>query len=252
MTDRPFQLVSPFAPAGDQPQAIAKLVDGLKSGLAQQTLLGVTGSRQDVHDGERHRARAAAHAGAGAQQDARRAALRRVPRVLPAQRGGVLRLVLRLLPARGVRALDRHVHREGLVDQRAHRADAPVGDEGAARAPDVDHRRDGVGDLRPRRSRGLPRRWCCTSRAATRSTSASCCAGSRTCSTRATSSILHAARIACAATSIDIFPAESERDAVRVELFDDEIEQIALFDPLTGEVAAQAAALHDLSRRRTT
>lgn len=35
---------------------------------------------------------------------------------------------------------------------------------------------------------------------------------------------------------IDIFPAESERDAVRVELFDDEIEQICYFDPLTGEV----------------
>jgi excinuclease ABC subunit B len=44
MTDRPFQLVSPFAPAGDQPQAIAQLVDGLKNGLAKQTLLGVTGS----------------------------------------------------------------------------------------------------------------------------------------------------------------------------------------------------------------
>jgi excinuclease ABC subunit B len=35
---------------------------------------------------------------------------------------------------------------------------------------------------------------------------------------------------------IDIFPAESERDAVRVELFDDEVEQISTFDPLTGEV----------------
>lgn len=35
---------------------------------------------------------------------------------------------------------------------------------------------------------------------------------------------------------IDIFPAESERDAVRVELFDDEIEQISYFDPLTGEI----------------
>jgi len=34
---------------------------------------------------------------------------------------------------------------------------------------------------------------------------------------------------------IDIFPAESEKDAVRVELFDDEIESITLFDPLTGE-----------------
>ena len=35
---------------------------------------------------------------------------------------------------------------------------------------------------------------------------------------------------------IDIFPAESEREAVRVELFDEEVEQISIFDPLTGEV----------------
>jgi len=35
---------------------------------------------------------------------------------------------------------------------------------------------------------------------------------------------------------IDIFPAESERDSVRIELFDDEVEQISFFDPLTGEV----------------
>jgi excinuclease ABC subunit B len=35
---------------------------------------------------------------------------------------------------------------------------------------------------------------------------------------------------------IDIYPAESDEEAVRVELFDDEIEQIALFDPLTGEL----------------
>lgn len=35
---------------------------------------------------------------------------------------------------------------------------------------------------------------------------------------------------------IDIFPADSERDAVRVELFDDEIETLSYFDPLTGEV----------------
>jgi excinuclease ABC subunit B len=39
-----FQLVSPFQPAGDQPQAIAKLVKGYHRGQKQQTLLGVTGS----------------------------------------------------------------------------------------------------------------------------------------------------------------------------------------------------------------
>lgn len=41
---RDFSLVSQYQPAGDQPSAIAKLVDGLESGLAHQTLLGVTGS----------------------------------------------------------------------------------------------------------------------------------------------------------------------------------------------------------------
>jgi len=35
---------------------------------------------------------------------------------------------------------------------------------------------------------------------------------------------------------IDIFPAESEREALRVELFDDEVESLVLFDPLTGEI----------------
>ncbi|HEU4603094.1 MAG TPA: excinuclease ABC subunit UvrB [Steroidobacteraceae bacterium] len=35
---------------------------------------------------------------------------------------------------------------------------------------------------------------------------------------------------------IDIFPAESEREALRVELFDDEVDSLVLFDPLTGEI----------------
>ncbi|WP_290610730.1 excinuclease ABC subunit UvrB [Arsukibacterium sp. UBA3155] len=41
---RAFELVSDYQPAGDQPEAIVKLVDGLEAGLAHQTLLGVTGS----------------------------------------------------------------------------------------------------------------------------------------------------------------------------------------------------------------
>ena len=39
-----FELVSKYKPAGDQPNAIETLVDGLECGLAAQTLLGVTGS----------------------------------------------------------------------------------------------------------------------------------------------------------------------------------------------------------------
>ncbi|MGH8243814.1 MAG: DEAD/DEAH box helicase family protein, partial [Steroidobacteraceae bacterium] len=41
---RPFELRANYEPAGDQPQAIAALIDGIESGLAHQTLLGVTGS----------------------------------------------------------------------------------------------------------------------------------------------------------------------------------------------------------------
>jgi len=42
---------------------------------------------------------------------------------------------------------------------------------------------------------------------------------------------------------IDIFPAESERDAVRIELFDEEVETLAYFDPLTGEVTRRVPRL---------
>ena len=41
---KPFEVIAKFAPAGDQPVAIEGLVSGIQSGLAHQTLLGVTGS----------------------------------------------------------------------------------------------------------------------------------------------------------------------------------------------------------------
>ena len=39
-----FKLVSSYAPTGDQPEAINKIVEGIEDGLKYQTLLGVTGS----------------------------------------------------------------------------------------------------------------------------------------------------------------------------------------------------------------
>lgn len=44
VSDQPFELVTDFKPAGDQPQAIAKLVKGIEQGMHGQLLLGVTGS----------------------------------------------------------------------------------------------------------------------------------------------------------------------------------------------------------------
>ena len=39
-----FKLVAPYQPTGDQPEAIAKLTDGVRKGYREQTMLGVTGS----------------------------------------------------------------------------------------------------------------------------------------------------------------------------------------------------------------
>ena len=157
MEQQPFRLEADYAPAGDQPQAIEKLVEGLNEGLAHQTLLGVTGSGKTFSVAGRDRARAAPDDGARPQQDPRRTALRRVSRVLPAQRGRVLRLLLRLLPAGSLRAVLRHLYREGRLGERAHRADAALGHQGAARAARLDHRRDRLLDLRPGRPAGISR-----------------------------------------------------------------------------------------------
>ena len=63
----PFQLHSDFAPAGEQPQAIAALIAGFRAGEAHQVLLGVTGSgktftianviQQTGRPGQGHRAK---------------------------------------------------------------------------------------------------------------------------------------------------------------------------------------------------
>ena len=109
--------------------------------------------RQDDDDGGHHRARPAPDARHGAQQDARRAALQRVPDVLPRQRGRVLRLLLRLLPARGLRPEQGPLHREGLGDQPGGRPPAPRGDRRPLRPPRRDRRR-----LASRRSSASARR----------------------------------------------------------------------------------------------
>ena len=44
MKNKPFKLVSPYKPTGDQPEAIERLTAGLEAGMKYQTLLGVTGS----------------------------------------------------------------------------------------------------------------------------------------------------------------------------------------------------------------
>ena len=47
-----FKLVSNYKPTGDQPKAIEYLSNGIKEGKKFQTLLGVTGSRKNFHNGK--------------------------------------------------------------------------------------------------------------------------------------------------------------------------------------------------------
>ena len=54
---------------------------------------------------------------------------------------------------------------------------------------------------------------------------------------------LHRATFRVRGDVIDIYPAESERNAIRIELFDDVIEQLSYFDPLTGEVQQRVPRL---------
>ena len=113
--------------------------------------------RQDLHHGQGDRGDAAPCHHPRAEQDAGRAALWRVQELLPRQRGGVFRQLLRLLPARSLCAAHRHLHRKGLVDQRADRPHAPLGDARAAGARRRHHRRLGVVHLRYRLGRDLYR-----------------------------------------------------------------------------------------------
>ena len=187
-------------------------VRGPRARRPAQVLLGITGCGKTFTVAnviEQHPAPDADHR---AQQDAGAAALRRVQGAVPRQRRPLLRQLLRLLPARGVRPVDRHVHREGLDDQRRDRPHAPRGDAsrcsrgatciivasvsciygiGAAEA----YRGMKI-DLDARQSRcgATP-----------------CCAGSSSSSTSATTSTSTAARSACAATSSRSSPPTSAR-----------------------------------------
>ncbi len=123
----PFEVVSDFAPSGDQPEAIEDLERRVEAGERNVVLLGATGTGKTattawlVEQLQRPTLVIAPNKTLAAQfaNELRRAAAR--------QRGRILRLLLRLLPARGLRPADRHLHREGLLDQRGGRAAAALG-----------------------------------------------------------------------------------------------------------------------------
>jgi excinuclease ABC subunit B len=235
MTDKPFQLVSTFAPAGDQPQAIARLVDGLTSGLAKQTLLGVTGSGKTF---------SMAHV-IEAQQ--RPALILAHNKTLAAQLYGEMREFFPhnaveyfvsyydyYQPEAYVPSTDTYIEKDASINQHIEQMRLS-----ATKA--LLERRDvvivatvsaiyGLGDPAAyhRMVLHLARGTRIDQRDLLR----------RFAELQYTRNPLDLARgtYRVRGDVIDVFPAESERAAVRIELFDDSIEQISIFDPLTGEV----------------
>ena len=240
-----FKLISDFNPTGDQPQAIDQLTAGVNSGLKHQTLLGVTGSGKTftmanvVQQIQRptlvmaHNKTLAAQLALGVQG------------VLPQQRGRVLRLVLRLLPARGVHPAHRHVYREGHAGQRGHRAPAPLGDAVAADPARRAGRRLGVAASTVW---AIPR-----STARTASACASARSYKRDKVLRRLTDIyyerndydLSAGKFRVRGDTLEVHPS-SQEIVVRISFWGDEVERITEVDPLTGEVLADRASRRDL------
>jgi hypothetical protein len=164
-------------------------------GAARRHRLG-----QDLHGGQRHRPREPADLGHGAQQDAGGAALSRVQGPVPDNAVEYFVSYYDYYQPEAYVPSDRHLHREGLVDQRRDRQAAPLGHPLAARPRDVLV----VASVSCIYGLGAPEptaRCTSTSRRASAARPRRFCAGWSTCSTSATTSTSTAAPSGCAATS---------------------------------------------------
>ena len=237
-----FEIQSKFSPAGDQPQAIAQLVEGINDGLHSQTLLGVTGSGKTFTI-------------ANVIETVQRPTLVMAPnKTLAAQLYGEFKEFFPenaveyfvsyydyYQPEAYVPSSDLYIEKDASINDHIEqmrlsatkafleREDVIVvatvsaiyglGDPGTYLQMVVHL---DVGDKIEQRS--------LLSRLAelqyTRNDME-----------------LHRATYRVRGDVIDIYPAESERNAIRIELFDDEIERLSYFDPLTGSVIRQVPRL---------
>ncbi|MGM0769582.1 MAG: excinuclease ABC subunit UvrB [Pseudomonadota bacterium] len=235
MKDGAFKVDSPFQPAGDQPKAIAGLVDGIQSGLAHQTLLGVTGSGKTFTVAN------------VIQQVQRPTIIMAHNKTLAAQLYGEFR---EFFPDNAVEyfvsyydyyqpeayvpssdtfiekdaSINEHIEQMRLSATKAllERPDAII----VATVSSI----YGLGDpqsylkmmLHLDRGDQIDQRYILRRLAELQYTR--------------NDIEFHRANYRVRGDVIDVFPAESEKEAIRIELFDDEVENLSYFDPLTGEV----------------
>jgi excinuclease ABC subunit B len=232
---RPFKVHSPYAPAGDQPGAIAALVEGLNAGLHAQTLLGVTGSGKTFTI-------------ANVVQAVQRPTIVMAPnKTLAAQLYGEFKEFFPnnaveyfvsyydyYQPEAYVPSSDTFIEKDASVNDHIEQMRLS-----ATKA--LMERKDalivatvsaiyGLGDpeqyfkmvLHMVRGEQIDQRALLRRLAELQYTR--------------NDLALSRGQFRVRGDVIDIFPAESEREAVRIELFDDQIDSIRTFDPLTGEL----------------
>ncbi len=230
-----FQVVADYKPAGDQPTAIETLVEGLESGLAHQTLLGVTGSGKTFTI-------------ANVIEQVQRPTIVMAPnKTLAAQLYGEFKEFFPhnaveyfvsyydyYQPEAYVPSSDTYIEKDASIN-------AHIEQMRLSATKALLERRDtiivasvsaiyGLGDpqsylrmvLHLDRGDKVDQRYVVQRLAELQYTRNDMAFQRGTYRVRG--------------DVVDIFPAESEKEAVRVELFDDEIENISIFDPLTGEV----------------
>jgi excinuclease ABC subunit B len=237
-----LRLVSTFSPAGDQKAAIAGLVEGLGDGLASQTLLGVTGSGKTFTI-------------ANVIQETQRPAIVLAPnKTLAAQLYGEMREFFPhnaveyfvsyydyYQPEAYVPSSDTFIEKDASINQHIEQMRLSA-TKALIERPDAIIVATvsaiyGLGDpesyfnmvLHISRGDRLDQRTILRRLAEMQYTR--------------NELDLSQGNYRVRGDVIDIFPAESERDAVRVELFDDEVESLSYFDPLTGEVLRRVPRL---------
>jgi len=230
-----FHLVTRFKPAGDQPQAIRQMVEGLEAGLSHQTLLGVTGSGKTFSV-------------ANVIAKVQRPTLVLAPnKTLAAQLYGEFRSFFPdnaveyfvsyydyYQPEAYVPSSDTYIEKDASINDHIEQMRLSA-TKALLERPDVIIVATvssiyGLGDpelylkmvLHVDRGDKLDQRELLR----------------RLAELQYTRNDMDFARATFRVRGdvIDIYPAESELEAIRVELFDDEVESLAAFDPLTGEV----------------
>ena len=234
-SEAPFRVEAAYEPAGDQPSAIRELVQGLRDGLSHQTLLGVTGSGKTF-------------AIAKVIEEVQRPTLVMAPnKTLAAQLYGEFRDFFPdnaveyfvsyydyYQPEAYMPASDTYIEKDASINQHIEQMRLS-----ATKA--LLERRDtiivasvssiyGLGDpdsylkmvLHLDRGDRVDQRHILRRLAELQYTR--------------NDMVFQRATYRVRGDVIDVFPAEAEKEAVRVELFDDVIERLSVFDPLTGEV----------------